>query len=520
MLKNLSIRTCLTLLVGAFALTLLFGAAIGLLSLREGNQALKQTYAVDTPAVANLENSAGQLLRLRLALATYASLDELHDASGAQAVLKRSDQYLKNSDEKLAAFLATLDNNDTEQQLAADMKAKRDAFLQDGIQPALAALKAGDRDAFFKLQAYKLPALYSAFEKSMLALEKVQLDHGAQRYEAAQDRFSLVTATVTIGLVLALVLAWSMRVWLVHAIVKPVDAAVAHFERLARGDLGARIDNDSTNEMGRLIDALVNMQASLTATVRDVRSGVTTINTGVTEIAAGNSDLSQRTEEQAASLEQTVASIEQLAGTLAQTADNARTASELASGASSLASQGGELTSQVSDAMRDIVGDSRRIGEIVGMIEGIAFQTNILALNAAVESARAGEHGRGFAVVAGEVRSLSQRSASAAREIKDVIQASGTRVEAGASLATRSGEAMHEILASVTRVSGIMSEIANASMEQRTGIEQINQAISQMDQVTQQNAALVEQAAAAATSLSEQADRLSDAVAVFQLAAH
>jgi methyl-accepting chemotaxis protein len=426
--------------------------------------------------------------------------------------------YEKLSSDKLAAFLATQGHDDSGDRTVLNrMQANREAFLNDGVQPALAALKAGDRNAFLNLQAYMLPKLYSAYEKSMFAVQQVQIDRGAQRYADAQRRFELVRAAVAVGLVLALFLALMMRAWLIRAIVRPVDSAVAHFERIASGDLGAHIATDSTNEMGRLTRALAKMQASLIATVRDVRGGVDTIHTGVSEIAAGNSDLSQRTEEQAASLEETVASIEELASTLSQTADNAKLASSLAADASALASQGGELTGEVSSAMTGIVGDSRRIGEIVGMIEGIAFQTNILALNAAVESARAGEHGRGFAVVAGEVRSLSQRSAAAAREIKDVIQASGARIENGADLVNRSGEAMKQILESISRVSSLMTEIETASSEQRAGIEQINIAISQMDQVTQQNAALVEEAAAAAVSLNEQAQRLSSAVEVFRL---
>ena len=517
MTKNLSIRACLTLMVVVFAATLVLGAAVGLGSLSTANESLRQTYTIDTPAVANLEDSSGQLLRLRLALATYASLDDLHDTTAAQAVLKRADQYMDLSARKLAAYLAMLGDDETERALVRTMQANREAFLHDGVEPALAALKRDDRETFLNLQGYKLPKLYSAYEKSMFAVERMQLDRGAQRYASAQQRFSIVQAAVGVGLVLALVLAVLMRVWLVRAIVRPVDTAVAHFERIASGDLGTRITAHSTNEMGRLMRALAKMQTSLIATVRDVRGGVDTIHTGVSEIAAGNSDLSQRTEEQAASLEETVASIEQLAGTLSQTADNAKIASSLATDASALANQGGELTGEVADAMNGIVGDSRRIGEIVGMIEGIAFQTNILALNAAVESARAGEHGRGFAVVAGEVRSLSQRSAAAAREIKDVIQASAARVESGANLVHRSGEAMKQILESITRVSSLMSEIETASSEQRAGIEQINIAISQMDQVTQQNAALVEEAAAAAVSLNEQAERLSSAVEVFRL---
>jgi methyl-accepting chemotaxis protein-1 (serine sensor receptor) len=517
MLKNLSIKNCLTVMVIGFAITLIIGAAAGLLSLRAGNDSLKQTYTVDTPAVANLENSAGQLLRLRLALATYESLIDLGDKDGADAVLKRSDQYLKISSDKLAAFLANADSGDEEQGLIRDMQDKRAKFLSEGIDPAMAALKAGDKNTFLDAQAHKLPALYNAYEKSMLVLEQVQLDRGAQRYAQAQERFSMIMTLVAAGLAVGLALAWAMRAAMLRAIVKPADAVVAHFERISAGHLNGRIVVESSNEMGLLTAALKRMQESLIVTVSDVRRGVQAINTGISEISAGNSDLSQRTESQAASLEETVASIEELTATLKQTADNAGLASTLATSASTLASQGGKLTDDVIDAMGNIVGDSRKIGEIVGVIEGIAFQTNILALNAAVEAARAGEHGRGFAVVASEVRSLAQRSASAAKEIKDLISKSTERVETGSELVTRSGKTMTEILGSITRVNAIMSEIATASAEQSAGIGQINIAIAQMDQVTQQNAALVEQAAAAAGSLEEQANRLNASVAVFDL---
>ncbi|WP_454722448.1 MULTISPECIES: methyl-accepting chemotaxis protein [Cupriavidus] len=517
MLKHLSIRGYLSLMVVVFGFALVVGAATGLLSMRAGNEALKQMYTVDTPAVADLEGSAGQLLRVRLALATYASLTELNDQEGASAVLARSAQYLKAAGERQAHYLASAGNGEEEQRLIKDMQAKRETFLREGVEPALAALKSGDRPAFLQLQAHKLPPLYGAFEKSMLALEKLQLDRGAQRYEDAQARFQAVSIAVAAGLAVALLLSWAGRAALMRAIVDPVNAAIAQFQRIAAGDLTGRVAVTSDNEMGKLGVALQKMQESLTETVGTVRNGTESINVGVREISAGNTDLSQRTEEQAASLEQTAASMEELTSTVKQTAENARQASQLAHGASGLAAQGGELTQQVVGTMQDIVAHSRKIGDIVGVIESIAFQTNILALNAAVEAARAGEQGRGFAVVAGEVRSLAQRSASAAKEIKDLIGASTTRVESGAHLVERSGATMTEIVDAITRVSDIMNEIAAASAEQSTGIDQVNVAVAQMDEVTQQNAALVEQAAAAAGSLEEQAHRLSTAVAVFRI---
>jgi methyl-accepting chemotaxis protein len=287
--------------------------------------------------------------------------------------------------------------------------------------------------------------------------------------------------------------------------------------RVAGGDLTAHIVVQSQDETGQLMQALKDMNVSLQNLVGQVRSGTDTIATASSQIAAGNQDLSSRTEEQASSLEETASSMEELTSTVKQNADNARQANTMAQTSSSIATEGGKVVSEVVGTMASINESSRKIVDIIAVIDGIAFQTNILALNAAVEAARAGEQGRGFAVVATEVRNLAQRSAAAAKDIKVLIGDSVEKVEAGSKLVDQAGRTMDDIVASITRVTDIMSEITAASSEQSAGIEQVNQAIAQMDQVTQQNAALVEEAAAAAESMQEQAASLSEVVSIFKL---
>jgi methyl-accepting chemotaxis protein len=293
--------------------------------------------------------------------------------------------------------------------------------------------------------------------------------------------------------------------------------AAAVCTQIAAGDLSVPVALRA-DDRSSLLHAMHTMQGTLTGTVARIQTGIEQINVASRQIAAGNADLSQRTEEQASSLEETASSMEQLTGIVRQNADNARHASTLAGDASTTASQGGEVVARVVSTMGAISDSSRKIVDIIGVIEGIAFQTNILALNAAVEAARAGEQGRGFAVVAGEVRTLAQRSAAAAKEIKSLISESADRVATGSTLVGEAGATMERIVGAIARVTQIMDEISAASAEQSSGIEQVNQAVTQMDQVTQQNAALVEQAAAAAESLEEQAQELTRAVSVFRVA--
>ena len=331
---------------------------------------------------------------------------------------------------------------------------------------------------------------------------------------AADARLMLVL--FILGGAAVLIGAWC-AVFITRSITLPLSGALAVAQKVAAGELTSHVVVEGKDETSALQQALKDMNESLVKTVSDVRHGTETITVASREIASGNADLSARTETQASSLEETASSMEELTSTVKQNADNARQANQLAVSASSVAEQGGSVVAQVVETMGSIKDSSRKIVDIIGVIDGIAFQTNILALNAAVEAARAGEQGRGFAVVATEVRSLAHRSSEAAREIKQLIGDSVRTVAAGSVLAGQAGQTMDEVVASVQRVNAIIDEIALASVEQRDGIEQISMAVSQMDGVTQQNAALVEQAAAAADALQQQAASLADAVSIFKL---
>ncbi|MFJ2992875.1 methyl-accepting chemotaxis protein [Pandoraea sp. NPDC087047] len=336
--------------------------------------------------------------------------------------------------------------------------------------------------------------------------------------EQAQETLELARWILVACAVGALVLGALIGLTITRSIVTPVRSMVAIARQLAAGDLsGKAVSGIGRDELGDLTRELLAMKESWEKIVLSIRCGADTISTASAQIAAGNTDLSARTEEQAASLEETAASTEQLASTVKQNADNARQANQLAVGASEVARRGGEAVADVVNTMNEISESANQISEIVSVIDGIAFQTNILALNAAVEAARAGEQGKGFAVVAGEVRALAQRSATAAREIKVLIEASVAKVGAGAGQVSRAGVTMQEIVGSVKRVTDIIAEISAASTEQSNGIDQISHAVSQMDEVTQQNAALVEEAAAAANSLQDQARELVQAVSVFKV---
>ncbi|MEP7099162.1 MAG: methyl-accepting chemotaxis protein [Burkholderiales bacterium] len=352
----------------------------------------------------------------------------------------------------------------------------------------------------------RLDELIKFFEKRML-------ESGDNVNRTVQT----ATTTVIVLLAIAAMFALATAIWIIRSITRPIHEAVTIAQAVSAGNLAMEFEANGRNETGLLLGALHAMKTRLAHIVGDVRGNAEGVASASAQISQGNNDLSARTEQQASALQQTAASMEQLSATVRQNADNASQANQLARGASSVAIQGGEVVGHVVETMKGINDSSKKVADIIGVIDGIAFQTNILALNAAVEAARAGEQGRGFAVVASEVRSLAQRSAEAAKEIKTLIAASVERVELGTAQVDRAGVTMREVVASIQRVTDIVAEISAASTEQSTGVAQIGEAVSQMDQATQQNAALVEESAAAAESLKGQAHQLVDAVAVFQL---
>ncbi len=355
---------------------------------------------------------------------------------------------------------------------------------------------------------------YDERQQAFVALMKQTSEAGAAEFRAERLRSMYTIAGVLLGLSgMLLLTAW----FTARSIVRPLKEAVAATGRIAAGDLSTRVDTRRHDEIGDLMRGLQHMTDGLRKLIAEVRTGATTIQQASAEIATGNADLSSRTEETASHLQETASSMQQLTGAVRQSADAAAQANQLASSAAQAAERGGAVVQEVVQNMAEISTSSRKIGDIIGVIDGIAFQTNILALNAAVEAARAGEQGRGFAVVAGEVRSLAQRSAEAAKEIKSLIGASVDKVEHGARLVQDAGTTMGEIVGSVRRVTDIIGEISAGAAEQRDGIGQVNTAIGHLDQMTQQNAALVEESAAAADSMKHQAQRLAEVVSTFRL---
>jgi methyl-accepting chemotaxis protein-1 (serine sensor receptor) len=512
MIKNITIRARLLVVIGFLLLTSVTIGVGGFISLDTVNDSLKTVYEDRLVAVGQLDRVVRLANRHQLMLAKAIT----GDASKMAGIADLVEKDIAEADRVWEKYSATEMMPD-ELVLARSFSQKRAAFINEGIKPAVEALRQQDVARVTALVHGAIDARYTAAREPLNALIELQLEVGKAEYAKSQHYFNLFRTISLAATLAACIFGIGIGFWLIRSITRPLNAAIHATAQIADGNLAHPIEVDSTNEMGRLLAALKGMSASLTTTVSGVRLSADTIATASNEIAAGNLDLSSRTEQQAANLEETASSMEELTSTVKQNADNARSANQLAISAAGYAEDGGAVVGRVVETMGLIKESSRRIADIIGVIDGIAFQTNILALNAAVEAARAGEQGRGFAVVAGEVRSLAQRSADAAKEIKVLIGDSVEKVDDGGLLVDQAGATMRQVMTSVKQVSDIMAEIAAASEEQSAGIEQINLAMAQMDEVTQQNAALVEESAAAAASLQEQAATMVQTVSTFTL---
>ncbi|OWT68123.1 MULTISPECIES: methyl-accepting chemotaxis protein [unclassified Achromobacter] len=511
-ISNLKIGTRLALGF-AIVLALLVAASLfGMYELRAIAKANRDTLEIplskERLAADWSRNTFGSIRRT-------SALAKSSDNSLAAYFAKDIEQTTKSSTEVIKQIEPLLDNEEEKQLFATiGQVRKRYTDSRNAVMQQKAAGNLVEAERLFNQEYGPSAQQYEDSLQTFVALQRREIDAAKDAIDQTYQRSTQLLIAMAVMGVLA---GAACAVFTSRGIVRPISYAVRVADTVAGGDLTQDIQVRSKDETGHLLAALRTMNTKLAQTVAGIRSGSETISSASSQIAAGNADLSSRTEEQAASLEETAASMEEMASTVKQNADNARQANQMAAKASEVAERGGVAVAEVVQTMNAISASSRKISEIVSVIDGIAFQTNILALNAAVEAARAGDQGKGFAVVAGEVRTLAQRSASAAKEIKSLIEDSTGKVHLGAGQVERAGATMQEIVDSVKRVTGIMGEITMASDEQSRGVDQVNIAISQMDEVTQQNAALVEQSAAAAGAMQDQAAELVRAVAAFRI---
>ena len=512
--NRIRISVRLMLVFSAVFVVMLLMAIIATLNLRQSEADARELLNLEREAYLSDEwLSHTQLNVTRVLAVAKSKADPAVDAYFKPLVAQTTERI-----NELQKQLETLVTEPEGKAFLADIGAKRKAYI-DVRKTYFDTLKAGDMaKADDLLTSGVLPAA-DAYIASQRKLVKFQHDaviaESVQRLARQEARLWILDGLAAVGVLLSMVMAWA----LIRSITGPLDRAVGFARGIAAGRLDQAIAVDRSDEIGVLLQSLSEMQGALQKMIHNVTQTVGQIEVAASEVAMGNQDLSSRTEATASNLEQTASSMEEITATVKQSADSARQANQLASTAANVAAKGGEVVGQVVGTMQDITHSSQKIADIIGVIDGIAFQTNILALNAAVEAARAGEQGRGFAVVAGEVRNLAQRSAQAAKEIKDLINASVDKVQTGSALVQDAGATMEEIVASVQRVNDIIGEITAAAQEQSNGIAQVNTAVVQLDQMTQQNAALVEESAAAAQSLKDQAQKLTEAVSVFHTGA-
>ena len=517
-MRNVTIRSNLLVVLFVFASMIVVGAIVGVLMLGRANDNARRLHRIAEQEIL-VNDGYKDTTRTRAALTrAYSAMKERNDTATRDSALKSAQVTFDRAAAETSAFRDAPGFAGRDEMLQRSL-VESSNVLATLLAKASEALRGGDTTAYAAINDKEITGAGAKYSSNVEAFQILSNSLMKDTLAQGEREHGWVITLVVIGVIAALCLIAITHLALRRIVIDPLKRAVASLDQIAANNLTIAIPQGEggQNEIGQLFDAMRRMQHGLSATVMNVRSNCDAINTGAREIAAGNIDLSSRTEEQSASLEETAASMEELTSTVKQNADNAQQASKLAATAADVAQRGGEVVGRAVATMNAISTSSNRIAEITGMIDGIAFQTNILALNAAVESARAGEHGRGFAVVATEVRTLAQRSANAAKEIKTLIGTSVHDVQLGNGLVVQAGGTMTEIVDAVQKVASLMNEITAASLEQSEGIAQVGKAVSQMDQVTQQNAALVEQAAAAASSLEQQAKQMADAVAAFQL---
>ncbi|MGP2481668.1 methyl-accepting chemotaxis protein [Pantoea eucalypti] len=514
--QNLRLVPLFSLIFGG--ILLLFALCIGVASyfLILSNHSLDD--ATDEIQVRmGLSNSSNHLRTARLTIIQAGAAARIGEMDDFRANIAAAEKRIQQAKQGFAVYMARVVKTPADVELDATLQTRFNNYINKGLIPMIDSGKQGSFEGIIAQETDVTRKLDDEYNAVLLKAIKIRTDRANAITAEADQQSRIGFISMAVAFSAALVLVLLTFVFLRRVVISPLRQSVLRIERIAQGDLTSAPLPFGRSEIGTLIHNLQLMQQSLVTTVGTVREGAVAIYQGSSEISAGNTDLSSRTEQQAAALEQTAASMEQLTATVKQNAENAHHASQLAADASGKARSGGDLVNNVVKTMTNISGSSKKIAEITNVINSIAFQTNILALNAAVEAARAGEQGRGFAVVASEVRNLAQRSAQAAKEIESLIAESVTLINDGSHQVGAAGNTMGEIVEAVRRVTDIMSEIAAASDEQSRGIQQVSQAVTEMDNVTQQNASLVEEASAAAASLEDQAGKLTQAVAAFRL---
>ncbi|QTF10301.1 methyl-accepting chemotaxis protein [Brenneria izadpanahii] len=498
-----------------FSLLLIGIGVFSINALTKSNNALYTIDRIEGDQLNPLHALYADLLSGRIVFYNLAVAKE--DGKNTDAMEAKANGYLNSANKNMEELRSIVPVTEQGRQLRLNIEKAYDAYIKEGVVPAKQALDAGNLDLFYQMITTTVSKKGEALQKSIKEFSTFASALGDQEIEHSVGTYNINVGVVIAAIILTIALIIISKILMSAIVFTPINEAKHFFSLIAKGDLSVDIPRQPKTEMGGLLTSLEDMKQSLKVIVSDVRESSEVISVGSRQMSAGNQDLSSRTEEQAASIEQTAASMEELTSSVKQNTENTRQVTGMAEGMAVLAQKNGDNITNIVKRMNDISESSEKISNIIGVIDSIAFQTNILALNAAVEAARAGEAGKGFAVVASEVRNLAQRSASSAKEIKELIEDAGNRVHQGSALATASGNDMETLLAEVNKVKELVSAISLASEEQSQGIEQVNVAVTQLEQVAQQNAALVEEASSATNSLAEQADLLEASMRVFTL---